>query len=109
MATTDIRYNDDGEKLQPRHIIKCPHCNWEYLPSEIFLPNSVIGYPAKEIRDPLGKIIYEEYKVGKDPIAEEKFFCENCNKPFITELDIKYTTRAEEDSLDFTETSAKLW
>lgn len=102
-------YNARGERLATRKIIKCPKCAWEYLPGEIFFPYNTVGYPTKEIRDPLGKIIYEEYKVDREPLAEEHFTCTNCNTPFIIEIDIKYNVKKEYTEKDFSSTTVSLW
>ena len=47
------------EKL---NIIICPNCGAEYLPAEIFLPDSFLGRPGVVDKDSSGKIIY--YKNG---------------------------------------------
>ena len=62
-------------------IIKCPHCWAEYLPGEIYMPNSIIGQPDEVVKDSLGKIIYEDYyTVDREPNLTESFTCEYCNK-----------------------------
>lgn len=98
-----------AKRLQPRHIVKCPHCGWEYLLGEVYYPENTIGQPSNIIRDPLGKILYEEYEDGNKPLAEDKFVCENCDRPFIVELTTTVKVRAEEPELDFTEKTVQLW
>lgn len=42
-------------------VIKCPHCGAEYLPSEIFMPEDILGgAPKNLIKDPLGKVLYAD-------------------------------------------------
>lgn len=101
--------NDQDRKWQPRQVLKCPHCGAEFLPGEIFYPDNVIGYSMNIIRDPLNKIIYEEYKEGREPFAEEEFWCPFCDKPFIAEVELKFSTRPQEEELDFSDTTVKLF
>ena len=96
-------------KLQPRQLIKCPHCSWEYLPGELFFPINTIGYPINIVRDPLGKILYEEYPKDKEPLAEESYICDNCNKPFTIDINISYKTHKVKEEKDFSDTNAQLW
>lgn len=84
-------------------IIKCPHCGCEYLPGEIYMPNSLIGQPDEVIRDSFGKIIYEDYFTeAREPSFEEHFTCEQCEKPFIVEATVTYKTKEELPENDFT-------
>ena len=103
--------NKFSVKLQPRKVIKCPHCGWEYLPSEIFYSDSFAGklVLGSVIRDPLGHILYEEYEEDCAPLAEEHYCCDNCGKPFVVELETKYNSKLEEEELDFSEESVSLW
>lgn len=87
------------QKLQ---VIKCPHCGYEYLPGELFLPNNFLGQPKKPIRDALGKILYVEYYEDKELDTTTKYICDNCDKLFITETTMTFKTKAEEEELDFT-------
>ena len=83
-------------------IIKCPHCGAEYLPGEIYMPNSIIGQPDEIVKDSLGKIIYEDYSTPeREPSLIESFTCEYCNKPFVIEAAVSYKTRAEAPEKDF--------
>lgn len=67
-------------------IIKCPYCDYEYVPGEIFLPNWLIGQPKEVERDCYGHIIYS------DDITDlkEEYICDKCNKCFIVEANIKF-------------------
>jgi DNA-directed RNA polymerase subunit RPC12/RpoP len=83
-------------------VIRCPHCNAEYLPGEIFIPGSLIGQPDEVIRDSFGKIIYEDYFTDdRTPTLEEHFVCEYCEKPFVIEATVTYKTREEAPEKDF--------
>lgn len=84
-------------------IIKCPHCGYEYLPCEIYLPGSFLGESDQIVRDALGKIIYEEYDPDNEPNMTEHYICDNCNKAFIIEAMVTYRTREEEEELDFSQ------
>lgn len=103
--------NKQGIRLQPRRGIRCPHCGWEYDPSELLFPDNVLGQakPESIVRDPLGKILYLEYQEGKEPLAEETYYCDNCGREFVIEVDPRYTSKAQVEELDFSETSVKLF
>ena len=89
-------------------VIRCPHCGWEYTPADIFMPGDLIGKPKTVIRDALGKIIYQEYDSENEPAQSEKYFCDNCEKPFIVEPVIVYKVKKEAEELDFTESYVSL-
>jgi len=89
-------------------IIKCPHCGYEYAPSEVFLPGELIGRSDSVIKDALGKILYIDYDEGEEPEQVEHFECEGCGKPFIVEATVTYKTKPEEEELDFSDTSVSL-
>lgn len=93
--------NLDLKTKSKLNIIKCPHCGWEYLPGEIYLPDEVTGYPENVIRDVLGKILYVEYKEDREPDTTEHFICENCNKQFAVEVTTTYKSRFEDPEIDF--------
>jgi len=97
------------KKLQQPVVIKCPHCGWEWTPGEIFYPDNVLGYPINVIRDPLGHILYVEYKDDCEPLAEEEFWCEHCDRPFIATIELKCDAKPQEEVLDFSETATQLW
>ena len=60
-------------------IICCPHCNYQYLPGEIFDPRTFIGQPKNIVRNNLGEILGYE---GLHMDTTESFECVNCNKEF---------------------------
>ena len=82
-------------------IIKCPHCNAQYLAAEIFMPGALFGRPDDLVKDALGKIIYEDYEEGNAPNMIEHFTCEYCDKPFVIEATISYKSMEEEPAKDF--------
>ena len=43
--------------LKKHVIIKCPKCGYEYLASEIFYPQSLLGSGPNPLRDDTGKIL----------------------------------------------------
>lgn len=49
-----------------KQTIKCPYCDTEYLPSEIFLPEHFLGQEHDVERDTLGHILYYE-GIDADP------------------------------------------
>jgi len=57
------------------NIIRCPICGQEYLPSEIFFPNDLIGKPTEIIKTNAGKI---DFYLGEDPTYEETYICDGC-------------------------------
>ena len=62
--------------------IKCPICGTEYLPSEVFYPDSFFGKQKDITRNNSGEV---EFYLGDDPNYEEEFVCESC----LTKLNIK--------------------
>ena len=82
-------------------VIKCPHCQAQYLPAEIYMPNAFLGRPEDLVKDSLGKIIYEDYREGQEPEMIEHFICDYCDKPFVIEATVTYKTMTEEPEKDF--------
>lgn len=74
------------------NIIKCPNCDTEYLPGEIFLPNHFLGQPKEVERDYTGKIVWTD---GIDQNLKEEFICEKCGKKFYVEASISYITNLD--------------
>lgn len=65
--------------MTKQKLIICPHCGCEYHPSEIFLPNYILGKPQEIQRDSFGKILLYG---GIDQDLKEEFICENCDTAF---------------------------
>lgn len=93
---------------QPKQVITCPHCGWQYLASEIFYPNDFLGKPDSVVRDALGKIIYEDYWEDEEPCFTEHYECDNCNKPFVIDAIITYKAKPESEENDFSDVSVSL-
>ena len=70
-----------------KQTIKCPYCDTEYLPSEIFLPKHFLGQEHDVERDTLGQVLYYE---GIDADHSETYICDKCNKQFKVEAEIKF-------------------
>jgi DNA-directed RNA polymerase subunit RPC12/RpoP len=92
---------EQNQKRGP--VIKCPHCGYEYVPAEIFMPGDFLGKPTDLIRDPLGKFLYIEYEKDNEPSQTESYVCDSCDKPFIVEPVVSYKVKKEVEELDFTE------
>ena len=70
-------------------VLKCPHCDYEYLPGEIFIPNYVIGQPTEIERSVDGKImVFDDLHQSN----EEVFTCIKCNKTFNARANVTYET-----------------
>lgn len=79
-------------------VIKCPHCGYEYLAAEIFLPFEILGNPKNIIRGLDGKI---EFVEGDNSSMEETFCCDNCDNDFNVTMNYSFNVRkAEEDIFD---------
>lgn len=99
---SNLKQTFNLQSIDKKTIIKCPHCNAEYLAGEIFMPGAIIGQPKEVVKDSLGKIIYVEYSEGEEPDMIEHFTCEYCNKPFIAEATVTYKHLLEVPEKDFT-------
>ena len=71
-------------------------------------PDNLLGKPESVIRDALGKIIYHEYEEDCEPMQVEKYFCDNCDKPFTVEPVITFRVKKEVEELDFTDNYVSL-
>lgn len=89
-------------------IIRCPHCGYEYIPCEIFMPGDHIGNTSTVVRDALGKILYTEYDEGYEPNQAATFCCEGCGHEFIVETTTTYKAKVQEEELDFSESESSL-
>ena len=68
-------------------VIKCPHCGKEYLPVEIFYPNSFFGKPDEVYRDEEGKI---ECISGTDMDLSETYVCDDCRTLFKVDANLDF-------------------
>lgn len=76
--------------------IKCPYCNYEYLPGEIYLPREFLGQTANVIRDDSGVII--AYEMSGDMDLHEEYRCDRCGGKFAVDADVSFKTIQLESS-----------
>ena len=62
-------------KQQKFKVIKCPKCDREYLPAEIFYPKYFFGNVKNIAKDYSGKIISFS---GDSMNLSENYICDNC-------------------------------
>ncbi|MCK9470271.1 MAG: hypothetical protein M0Q88_00770 [Bacilli bacterium] len=91
--------------MAKKTTIRCPHCNAEYLPAEIYYPNEFLGKPFNIIKDGAGNILGYN---GDDMNTEETYRCDNCDKPFNIDASVTFRTTSaidifEEDEFDIPE------
>lgn len=80
-----------------KYVITCPHCGAEYLPSEIFYPDYILGNPTNIIKDEKGRI---EYFDGKSLTFVEEYTCDICNHTFIVEGEVAFKVKEKVDDFD---------
>jgi predicted nucleic-acid-binding Zn-ribbon protein len=90
--------------MEDKIKIKCPHCGCEYLPAEIYYPDSFLGKPTDIIRNKNGKI---DFYSGSSCDLSEEFTCLNCGTTFSIQGNIVFTVKElgnndEEMSEDYT-------
>ena len=73
--------------MERYQTIRCPYCDAEYLPGEIFLPNYFLGKPTEVVRDFSGKLLYYD---GVDQDFKEAYTCDYCNNTFDVVAKITY-------------------
>lgn len=78
-------------------VIVCPYCGREYLPSEIYLPNSFLGKVNTVIRDISGRI---DTFFGKSMDLKETYTCDKCNKKFSVLAKVTFKTDIVTDEFD---------
>lgn len=83
--------------MKKQQIIKCPNCQAEYLPAEIYLPDALLGRPRKIEKDSNGKIL--NY-FGTNMDLMETYRCDFCNRKFNVTLNPKFFT--DSPTKDFT-------
>ena len=82
-------------KVRKFETIACPHCNYEYLPAELYVPSGFFGKPNMIERDENGKILSYE---GTSIDLFENYTCDKCNHTFRVAAKIGFST--EEDKLE---------
>lgn len=68
-------------------VITCPYCGREYLPSEIYLPNSFLGKATNIMRMTDGTI---EAFFGKGMDLKESYICDKCNSEFNVQAKVTF-------------------
>lgn len=90
--------------MSKRTTIRCPYCGFEYLPAEIYYPDTFLGTPSDIIRDENGQILGFN---GLDMNTKEEFYCNRCDKLFNIDAIITFKTACLvdmfEDDIDFKE------
>lgn len=79
-------------RVKKFEIIKCPKCDYEYLPSEIFIPKVFIGTPENIERDFSGRIL--DY-YGDSTNLQETYTCDNCNTTFHVTAKLSFITEID--------------
>ena len=69
------------ESINKKHIIKCPYCNREYFPGEIFMPKSFLGSAFH-----LSETMY----LGSDMDLQESYTCDSCNSGFEVKAEVTF-------------------
>lgn len=85
--------------------IKCPHCGAEYIPEEIFYPDSVFNKNVKPIRDENNKLILVEEEYFN---LEEEFECYYCGCKFKVTGTTNFKTEQIEEKIFEEETTINL-
>lgn len=75
--------------MAKKTAIRCPHCGTEYLPGEIYLPDSFTGQPTQIIKDEKGEVLGFE---GNDMNTTEIYTCDVCGQPFKVEAIVTFKT-----------------
>lgn len=75
------------KELNNQIIIKCPKCGYEYLASEIFYPEQILGKAKEVLRDDNGNILW--VTEDEESCLEEDWECDRCHCDFKAKLDIK--------------------
>ena len=83
--------------MAKKTTIRCPHCNAEYLPAEIYYPNDFLGKPFNIIKDGDGNILGYN---GNDMDTVETYICDKCNKQFSIDASITFKTTSIVDIFD---------
>lgn len=83
--------------MAKKTTIRCPYCNAEYLPAEIYYPNSFLGKPFNIIKDGDSNILGYN---GDDMDTLETYICDKCNKQFSVDASITFRTTFVADMFD---------
>jgi transposase-like protein len=76
-------------KNKQLNVISCPYCGQEYLPSEIYIPNSFLGKATQIFRKTSGKI---DTFFGKNMDLKETYICDKCNTEFAVSAKVTFNS-----------------
>lgn len=85
-------------KKEKLDVIVCPTCGCEYLPAEIYLPNSFFGKPTNIEKTREGKV---ETFEGMTMNPNESFICDHCGTHFNVKANITFKATVDA-AKDFT-------
>lgn len=71
-------------------VVKCPKCDAEYLPAEIYVPQAFFGNPKDIVKFNNGQV--DDFYSGKDMDLNESYVCDYCNTKFYVKAYIKFNT-----------------
>lgn len=78
-------------------VIKCPICGAEYMPSEVFIPESFFGKQTEVIRNPDGTM---NFYIGDDMDLVEEFICETCSSKLKINANLSFNVTCVDDTFD---------
>ena len=90
----DAELKGASEQSRPGFVIVCPHCGAEYLPSEIFVEDGMLGDASCIVKTSEGRIV--RYS-GSPYDLSESYICDYCNKGFLVNGKICFSTEKEDD------------
>ena len=70
-------------------FIICPCCGEQFLPAEVYLPDSFLGKPTEIIRNTSGKI---DFFFGNNMDLDEEYVCDNCSNKFKIHANVSFET-----------------
>lgn len=74
------------------HIVRCPKCGAEYLPSEVMYPESILGHETSVSKDDKGHIVFSD---GEAPTYSDEYTCDYCGCTFRTMATVSYETEVD--------------
>jgi len=83
--------------MAKKTTIRCPHCNAEYLPAEIYFPDYFVGKPYNIIKDANGNVLGFN---GSDMETVETYTCDKCGKRFNVDASVTFRTTPATDIFD---------
>ena len=93
-----MMYNNSKRKMV---VIQCPKCGREYLPAEIYLPDSFLGKPYDIEKTHTGKIDVFD---GSTMDTVEEYVCDYCDTHFRVVANVNFKTYEVDDKEKFSNT-----